>query len=70
MYPKFRHTEEYGAMPEMIDDFIRNYLSQIGLYQTLASVSISAYFGCGENVTLYNHENIILYSQKIKKNEY
>ena len=28
---------EYGAMPEMIDDFIRNYFANMGLYKTLAS---------------------------------
>ena len=29
--------EEYGAMPEMIDDFIRNYFANMGLYKTLGS---------------------------------
>merc|ERR1712212_284177 len=32
-----RTMEEYGPVPEMIDDFIRNYFVNIGLYKTLAS---------------------------------
>ena len=33
-------SEEYGAMPEMIDDFIRNYFANMGLYKTLGSFQV------------------------------
>ena len=36
---KIKH-QNYGPMPEMIDDFIRNYFRNMGLNKTLASVSI------------------------------
>ena len=30
--------EDFGPMPEMIDDFIRNYFRNMGLNKTLATV--------------------------------
>ena len=36
-------NEEYGAMPEMIDDFIRNYFANMGLYKTLGSFQVISF---------------------------
>ena len=35
--------EDFGPMPEMIDDFIRNYFRNMGLNKTLATVILYFY---------------------------